>query len=901
VTTAHRGQNRRSDPQLTTPGVGRADVWVFDATAPGDALGGDPLTVLVLFADSPRALAVSPDGATVYAAAFRSGNQTVTIPEGAVCDGGQDASCEVDGLPMPGGLPAPNVNADGVSQPEVGLIVRFDPATGAWSDAIGRDWRNAVRLSLPDTDVFAIDALATPPAATAAFAQIGTVIYGLAVNPASGALYASNTEARNEVRFAGAGVLGGSSVRGHLHESRVTVIDAQGVRPRHLNPHIDYATVPSPPGVKERSLALPGAMAVTGDGATVYLAAFGSAKIAVLAAAAVEAGGAQLAAALGGATHLGVPGGGPSGIVLDEPGGRLYVMARFANAIDVLDMASGALLQQVSLHDAEPPAVKVGRPLLYDATLGSSNGEASCAACHVFADVDDLAWDLGDPDAPVLPNPNPARSPDLTSAPDFHPMKGPLTTQTLRGLATHGAMHWRGDRTGGYQPGVDPRDERAAFLEFNAAFADLLGREGPLPAAQMAALADFALAIAEPPNPVRALDGTLSPIQQLGREMFAGCRECHVTDPTQGFFGTDGFVAMTGTNPTQFMKIPHLENFYTKVGIFVMPPPFNAGDTTFIGDQVRGFGFTHDGSVGFYNGNPEIEQYLLAFETRLAPVVGQQVTLDALGSTEHAARVDLLIARAAAGDCDLAVKGVFDGVARGWLRSDDGSFRSDRAGEPLLSDDALRAQAGVPGGERTYTCVPPGSGVRIAIDRDLDGALDRDEIDAGADPQDAGSVPFACVGGGLIAPARLRIARSAAGIETITMRGELTLAGPVDPAGAGFLLGVSDAGGPRLSARTLPGSTGWRADRGATRWVFRDGSATAAGGITRIVLRDRSRRRPGLFTFRIEVRRSLAAVSPLSPPAQFAIGIGTPGTSACATSGFALASCRAGTAGLVCS
>ena len=31
ITTAHRGQNTAVDPQLTTPGVGRADVWVFDA------------------------------------------------------------------------------------------------------------------------------------------------------------------------------------------------------------------------------------------------------------------------------------------------------------------------------------------------------------------------------------------------------------------------------------------------------------------------------------------------------------------------------------------------------------------------------------------------------------------------------------------------------------------------------------------------------------------------------------------------------------------------------------------------------------------------------------------------------------------------------------------------------
>jgi DNA-binding beta-propeller fold protein YncE len=52
-------------------------VWVFDAGALGD---GTPATIVTLFADTPRALAVSPDGGTVYAAAFHSGNQTASIP-----------------------------------------------------------------------------------------------------------------------------------------------------------------------------------------------------------------------------------------------------------------------------------------------------------------------------------------------------------------------------------------------------------------------------------------------------------------------------------------------------------------------------------------------------------------------------------------------------------------------------------------------------------------------------------------------------------------------------------------------------------------------------------------------------------------------------------------------------
>src|SRR5206468_212332 len=70
-----------------------------------------------------------------------------------------------------------------------------------------------------------------------------------------------------------------------------------------------------------------------------------------------------------------------------------------------------------------------------------------------------------------------------------------------------------------------------------------------------------------------------------------------------------------------------------------------------------------------------------------------------------------------------------------------GTFRSDRASEALLSDAALRAVAASAGQELTYTCVPPGSGVRVGVDRDEDGYFDRDEILAGSDPADPLSVP----------------------------------------------------------------------------------------------------------------------------------------------------------------
>src|SRR5262249_53069203 len=128
VTTARRGQNCPVDAQLTTPGLGRAVVQVYDATALAAdlTLEGTPLTNLVLFGDTPRALARSTDGGTVYAAVFHSGNQTTALNEGVVCNGGANAPpCG----PFPGGLPAPNVNIENIPGPEVGLIAKPNPAS----------------------------------------------------------------------------------------------------------------------------------------------------------------------------------------------------------------------------------------------------------------------------------------------------------------------------------------------------------------------------------------------------------------------------------------------------------------------------------------------------------------------------------------------------------------------------------------------------------------------------------------------------------------------------------------------------------------------------------------------------------------------------------------------------
>ncbi len=560
ITTAHRGQNDPDDPQLTTPGVGRADVWIFDATSLGSSLGGDRLAKVTLFGDTPRALAASPDGSIVYAAVFHSGNQTTSLSEGVVCNGGSAAApCTVAGVTYPGGLPAPNTNVEGTKGPETGLVVKFNPASGHWEDRLGRDWDNGVAFSLPDEDVFAIDANATSPAEVAAFTGVGTILFDMAVNPVSGKVYVTNSEARNEVRFEGPGG-GGSTVRGHLHEARITVLDGASVLPRHLNKHLDAVTAPATyaePGATAAadSLAIPLGMAVTSDGATLYVAAFGSSKIGVFDTASLEDDSFVPDAA----NHIVVSGGGPSGIVLDAARGRLYVLTRFDDGVSVVDTAMRREAQHVLLHNPEPPSITSGRRFLYDAAFTSSNGEASCASCHVFGEFDSLAWDLGNPDGPVVPDPNLQKlfnGDFVLGGGNFHPLKGPMTTQTLRGLVHDGQMHWRGDRTPGTDPRTDPNYEDGAFKKFNVAFDGLLGRSGPLADNEMQAFTDFILQIAPPPNPIRALDRSFTPDQQAGNAFFQfgpnpdGLRNCSAFHPAAGggsLYGEGGGGAGRGT------------------------------------------------------------------------------------------------------------------------------------------------------------------------------------------------------------------------------------------------------------------------------------------------------------------------------------------------------------------
>jgi DNA-binding beta-propeller fold protein YncE len=786
ITAAHRGQNAPFDPQLTTPGVGRADVWVFDANNLGGGLGGAPKAIVNLFSDTPRALAASPDGSKVYAASFASGNRTAIVALGQIPDGG-----EADG-----GIPLPNVNHAGAPEPDMSLIVKWNGQH--WVDetgVAGGVWDDHIKFSLPDKDVFVINANAGTPALlpgnAGSFRSVGTVIFNMIVNPVNGKVYVTNTEARNHVRFEGLGEFAETTVRGHAVDNRITVLGAGGsVQPRLLNKHIDYDAPlePVPNDTGALSVSQPLGMAIEPNGQTLYVAVLGNDKVVIYDTDELE----DDAFWPDEVDQIAVSGGGPTGVVLDPYRDRLYVMTRFDNGISIVDTDCREETHHYTMHSPEPPEIVQGRRFLYDAALTSSNGDQACSSCHIFGDKDELAWDLGDPDGDVVAPPTIFRALFGVGQTDFHPMKGPMTTQSLRGMANHGPMHWRGDRNGegqgaNVQPDGGAFDEAAALTRFNPAFVGLIGRTEPLTAAQMQAYVQFQLRVMYPPNPIRKLDNSLTPRQQQGRDFFVNnlsfalgelftCEGCHDLDPNgnagpgndfPGFFGTDGRV-VTGEF-SQTFKIPHLRNAYTKVGtfgfgdddFFFNTPGLPHYDPSFQGEQVRAFGFTHDGSkdtpMRFFNAfvatpdtpngfttfdqQKKVAEFVYAFDSNLRPIVGQQVTLTTGNAATVGPRIDLLRQRDDAGDCELIAKTEVYGWELGFLYVGGGKFTTAFAQAANVTDAQLRGLVPQTGRPLTYTCAPPGSGLRLGVDRDGDGHRDGDERLAHSDPADPNDVP----------------------------------------------------------------------------------------------------------------------------------------------------------------
>ncbi len=631
----------------------------------------------------PRALATDATGTRVFVAFQHSGNQTTVLPP--------------DRAPAP---PAPT-NPTLPAAPQTALIV---PATDA-----------RVPYFVLDHDVAEISV--TSLQVIRHFSGAGTLLFDLALRPGSSDLWVANTEARNLVRFEPA-------LRGHIADNRLTRIDlASGSSsPVDLNPGVDYATLPDPTA-RELALAQPTALAFTPDGSHVWVAAFGSDRVARIDATTgsildrVDLRRDPLSTVRG-----------PRGLALDATHNRLYVLNKLANTLSVIATDSAAVLAEVPVgsHDPTPPDIRHGRGFLFDARL-SGNGIASCATCHPDTDRDGLAWDLGDPagDMITVTGANLAAHDIRIRNRSMHPMKGPMVTQTLRGMSPTNQFHWRGDRP--------------TLHHFNVTFPALLGGD-PIASADIDSLQAYLNTVRHHPNPNRLPDGALpasfrggNPSQ--GKALFDvhinHCGVCHA-----GAIGSNNNIDdLRNFGGIQSIKTPPLQTTYQRALL----------DSRNGATNLTGFGLGHDGTVGnqflptvhFYELDElggqdfaDVTSYVFCFDTGTHPAVGWNRTFtsaDRSNASLLAALATIETQATFTNRCSLVAHGSIQGRTRRFQFDPRiQAYVPDRASDPALSRAEVLALMG-PDDALTFLAGLPSQGPLLGIDRNQDGNPDGDE------------------------------------------------------------------------------------------------------------------------------------------------------------------------------
>jgi YVTN family beta-propeller protein len=748
----------------------------------------DPMTLtvvtnLVIDGERPKAMAVSPSGTKVYVAIFESGNgSTILAPQiGLILDFPKPGAVDSAMSPYQGQNPPPNngstfeppINPElspEIRAPKVGHIVKKNLA-GRWMDDNSGDWTEFVSgtnaslsgrvagWDLPDRDLAIID--------TATFGityatRLMNLCMDVAVNPVSGTISVVGTDGTNERRFE-------PNLRGNFLRVNLALVEPTTLASTHkdLNPHLPYSNHTLPQSERDKSLGDPRGIVWNSSGTRAYVTGMGSRNLVMLDANGDRVGNAPI--------ELGE---GPSGLALDEARGRLYVLNRFSATVSVLDTASNIVLTNLPMFDPTPASIRQGRKHFYDTRRNSGLGNAACASCHPDGRMDRLAWDLGDPAGPILGGTN-APLQGVTFTREYHPMKGPMVTQTLQDIIGHEPFHWRADREN--------------IEQFNPTFTRLLGRDALLSPNEMQEFKEFLASIAFPPNRFRTLDDTMPELVPLPGLFGAADPDAPliVGDPREGtasfaeHFGSDTTVCMTchrrptGLGPDELrppgpaeerhlrllsiarsdllvFKIPQLRNLSEKLGM----------DFKHTNTSRTGFGFMHDGRVdtlsrfllkGFPDrlrqgeeesdrGIADLIAFLLCMPSP-EPVLHEYFTEDTPLSKDVAAATGrqftltgsnappllstfLSLARSISNRIDLVAHGEQDGTPRGWCYA--GNFLSDRNGEVLTVEGLLSLASS--NNPLTFTLVPRGLGRRLGLDRDEDGWFDRTEIEAGFDP-----------------------------------------------------------------------------------------------------------------------------------------------------------------------
>jgi len=771
-------------------------IMVFDL----DDLQDEP-RVIEVKAEEPRAMTVNAEGTKVYVAAFESGNKTTVLAGGIDETTGTlsfpNNPVNREPSPYQGQNPPPNdgdgflptLNPDLPTPPKVSLIIKQNSA-GQWLDDNGKDWTHMVSgeqaelsgripgWTLLDHDISVIDTETLEVSYIDGLMNIGMAI---GFNAAKNQVSLVGTDAINHIRYEP--ILNGIFIRVNL--ALIDASDLSHPQIEDLNPHLDYLNSTVEQSLRDQSIGDPRGIVWNQAGDKAYISGMGSNTVIIID---------DVGNRIGQITV----GEGATGLALDEGRSRLYVWNHFAASLSSINTESSQVVSTTQVFNPLPEAIKQGRKFLYNTHLTSGLGQASCASCHVDARMDRLAWDLGDPSGEMkIFNQNcqtEAAAIVGFDCDDFHPMKGPMVTQTFQDIIGHEPFHWRGDRDG--------------IEQFNGAFKSLNGDDTELTAEQMADYKAMLATITFPPNPYRNKDNTLPESIELkqhytsgrfspaGQALGAGnpqnglqlynsglldnvfqCGSCH-TLPTgmavngelklgtinAGVGGAImplgpmdanhlGIVSVDGSTQKS-IKTPQLRNMYEKVG-FEMSRS----------ESLAGFGFLHDGAIdsvarflsaGAFSVESDQEvadlvALMMAFsgselENGNIPLgntpdlsqdthagVGQQYTQ--VEASQLNESIDELIIIANSGKVELLVNSA---TGQNFIYRSSSQLFEDESGE-LFSAIGLMAMASSEN-PMNYTLVPLGLGTRLAFDRDGDGVYDSQEIIQGSDISDANSV-----------------------------------------------------------------------------------------------------------------------------------------------------------------
>jgi hypothetical protein len=722
----------------------RESIQVFDLAN----LNAAPQEVL-LIGEQPRALAVSNDGNTVYAAFFESGNQTTVVPGNEfIANGGLQAPFSGTTIvandvrnpagPYGGLVPVPNdgnnfnppLNPDLPAKTDTQSIIVKKQPDGRWLDDNDGDWTALVsggaggnRVSgwdLKDRDVAMIDAgnLSVSYQET-----LGNILMAMSTHPVTGDVYVVGTDALNHIRFEPN--LNGTFMRHNL--SRFTP-GAGSATITDLNTHLDYSSPSVTNPEKRRSVGDPRAVEWLADGSQAYVTGMGSNNLVM-----IDEDG----------NRIGDPilvGEGPTGVVINEALSRVFVLNKFSASISSVDIGTSQQLGETFFFDPTPAVIKTGRKHLYNTFTGSGNGTISCASCHVDGKWDRLGWDLGDPSGEIK----------TVNGTEFHPLKGVKVTQTLIDILSSGfPLHWRGDQ--------------AQFGDFHLAFENLKGRE-PVSEESMDEFEAFLATTYHPPNPYREAIADNSFLDQNIRgpgtsfQRFnlrftqpnsigfwhEACGGCHQNNsgrgPSRQSFRSAQYIGNENI-------APDLRTFYRKLGFYYGSDESTVGFGLFsdgIGrtaEQPRtGYWFDYHGLLFGYAGGgttwnpsntavirpPHIAQdshYQTGRQATINGDIGSRAAVNELRNIVNSPGNLVQMAQRSPG---LVVHGIYEGAMRGFVYTGGNTYQADANGETVSHNELLAAaESGEP---LTWTIVHAHVANRLGVDRNGNGLLNQDDF-----------------------------------------------------------------------------------------------------------------------------------------------------------------------------